>query len=215
MVDWLNPTTTLFASFAGAWAAFKLQSADKARDIRRANITAANRALLTMMQQANTLRLYQTDHINPHREHSGRHFAIRPTLPYELEALRFDFGSLSFFDSPKEQQLLFDLSIEERRFIEALRAVNARSDLMISEIEPKLNAAGFLDGGSYGGGDFREALGQPLYNKLERLTSDMIYHVDRTNDSIIEMKGKFLLAANARYPGTKFVNFEFPVTQTS
>lgn len=210
MIDWLNPTATLFASFAGAWAAFKLQAADKARDLRRANITAANRALLTMMQQANTLKLYQIDQINPHREHPGRHFSIQATLPYELEALRFDFGSLGFFDSPKEQQILFELSVEERRFIEALRAINARSELKLMEIDPKLNVAGFLDGGSYGSGDLKAALGQPLYSKLERLTNDVIYHVDRTNDSIVEMKDKFLSAANARYPGTTFVNFELP-----
>ena len=213
MIDLLNPIATLFASFAGAWAAFKLQSADKNRDIRRANITAANRALLTLMQQANTLKLYQTDQINPHRENPGRHFAIRATLPYELETLRFDFGSLGFFDSPKEQQILFELSVEERRFIEALRAINARSELMLSEADPKLSAAGFLDGGSYTGADLQAALGQPLYKKLERLTNDVIYHVDRTNDSIVEMKDKFLLAANARYPDTKFVNFEFLGTQ--
>jgi hypothetical protein len=209
MIDLVNPAATLIASFAGAWAAFKLQASDKARDVRLAHIAALNSTLMTMMRQTNTLKLYQADHINPHREHPGRHITIRPTLPYDLDALRFDFSSLNFLDTSREQQLLFELSVEERRFIETLRAINARSDLMLTELDPKLSAAGFLDGGSYEGGEVKAALGQPLYNKLERLTNDVIYHVDRTDASLQEMKNKLLASARKRYPKTTFVDFEF------
>jgi hypothetical protein len=209
-IDWINPVATLVASFAGAWAAFKLQSVEKARDTDRANVSAANRTLLTMMQQANTLKLYQQDQIDPSRDNPGRHLAIRPTLPFELESLRFDFKSIDFFSSPNEQQLLFDLSVEERRFIEALRAINARSELLLTQVQPKLAAAGFLDSGSYDGEIFMQALGQPLYNALKRLTDDVIYHVDRTNGSIVEMKDRFRAAAKARYSRATFVDFEFP-----
>jgi hypothetical protein len=111
-MDWINPTATLVASFAGAWAAFKLQSMEKARDTQQANVTAINRVLTTLMQQANTLKLYQRDHINPFRDHGGRHLAIRATLPYELDTLSFDLESLSFFASKAERQIIFELSIE-------------------------------------------------------------------------------------------------------
>jgi hypothetical protein len=210
MIDWINPAATLAASFGGAWAAFRLQSVEKARDIRRTNIAAANRTLMTMMQQANTLKLYQKDHIDPHRLHPGRHFAIRAILPYELDTLLFDFKSLDFLDSPKEQQLIFELSVEERRYVESLKAINARSNLLLAEVDPKLASAGFRDGGTYGSDDLMEVLGQPLCNKLKRLTDDVVYHVDRTNESLVTMKDKFLGAAKARYPKAKFVNFEFP-----
>lgn len=206
-MDWINPIATLIASFGGAWAAFKLQSSEKSSDTRRANIAAANQALFVMMQQANTLRLYQHDHINPHREHPGRHLAIQASLPYEIDSLRFDFGSLNFLDQPGEQQLLFDMSIEERRYIESVRAINARSEIILNEVQPRMSSAGFLDGGSYGKSDLMSALGQPLYNKLERLTTDMIWHVDRTSDSIVSMKEKLLTVVRKRYPGVKFVDF--------
>lgn len=206
-MDWINPIATLIASFGGAWAAFKLQSSEKTSDIRRANIAAANQALFVMMQQANTLRLYQHDHINPHREHPGRHLSIQASLPYETESLRFDFESLSFLDQPDEQQLLFEMSIEERRYTESVRAINARSEIILNEVHPRMSSAGFLDGGSYGKSDLMSALGQPLYNKLERLTTDMIWHVDRTSDSIVLMKEKLLKVVRKRYPGVKFVDF--------
>ncbi|GAB3366939.1 hypothetical protein GCM10027431_09720 [Lysobacter rhizosphaerae] len=212
MIDLINPIATLIASFGGAWAAFKLQSVDKARDVRRTNIVAANRALLTMMQQANTLKLIQIEQIDPHRESRGRHFSIRATLPHELDTFRFDFKSLDFLDGPHEQQLLFELSVEERRFIETLRAINARSELLLTEVDPKLNAAGFLDGGSYSGDELMGALGQPLCSKLKRLTDDVVFHVDKTNESIIGLKGKFRSLAKARYPSAKFVDFDFPVS---
>jgi hypothetical protein len=211
--DWINPTATLVASFAGAWAAFKLQSIEKARDTRQTNVTAVNRVLATLMQQANTLKLYQKDHIDPVRDHGGRHLAIRATLPYELDTLRFNFESLSFFCSKAERQIVFELSIEERRFVETLRAINARSDLLLEKVEPKLSAAGFLDGVAYESNDFVNALGQPLYKALERLTNDVVSHVDRNNESILEMKDRIRSIAKLRFPKEKFVDFDFPDDQ--
>lgn len=213
MTDWLNPLATLVASFAGAWVAFKLHAANKSKDICRENIAAINRALLVMMQQSNTLKLYQMDQINPHRKNPGRHFAIRATLPFDLESFKFDFKSLDFFETSEEQQLIFELSVEERRFIEALKAINARSEILLTEVDPKLNVAGFIDGGEYSDVQLKAAVGQPLYNKLERLTDDVVYHVDRTSVSLIEMKSKVLKIAKARFPKAKFVNFEFPDVQ--
>jgi len=209
-MDWINPTATLVASFAGAWAAFKLQSMEKARDTQQANVTAINRVLTTLMQQANTLKLYQRDHINPFRDHGGRHLAIRATLPYELDTLSFDLESLRFFASKAERQIIFELSIEERRFVEALKAINARSELLLEKVEPKLAAAGFLDGGEYEKKDFIAALGQPLYNALERLTNDVVFHVDRNNDSILEMKDRIRSIAKLRFPRERFIDFDLP-----
>ncbi|MFC5571606.1 hypothetical protein ACFPN1_16245 [Lysobacter yangpyeongensis] len=209
MTDIINPLATLIASFAGAWAAFKLQSVEKSREIDRSNIAAANRALLVMMQQANELKLYQKDHIDPQRHHPGRHIGIQATLPFDLDTLRFDFKSLDFLSSATEQQLLFELSVEERRYIEALKAINARSEMILTEVQPRLMAAGFNDSAEYTGAQFTSALGQPTYNKLQRLTDDVIYHVDRTNESICTMRDKFRAAALKRYPKEKFVNFEF------
>jgi len=208
MVDWLNPLATLAASFAGAWAAFRLQASDKSKEVRRSNIAAANQALFIMMQQANTLSLYQHDHINPNRNHPGCHLAIQASLPYELDKLRFDFASLEFLDSAKERQLTFELSIEEQRYLEALRAINARSEIILTEVHPRMSAAGFLDGGTYDANQIINAIGQPLFKKLERLTNDMIWHVDRTSESIVVMKDRFLSAVRTKYPGVNFVDFE-------
>jgi hypothetical protein len=166
--------------------------------------------LLTMMQQANTLKLYQKDQVDPHRDSPGRHVQIRATLPYEFEGLRFEFTSVEFFDTAAEQQALFELSVEERRVIETLRAINARSNLLLSEVDPKLASAAFLDGGSYTGAELMAALGQPLCNKLKRLTDNVVELVDKNTISIVEMKDKFRSMAKARYPGQKFVDFEFP-----
>jgi hypothetical protein len=210
MNDILNPLATLVASFAGAWAAFRLHALDKSREQDRSNIAAANRALMTLMQQANELKLYQRDHVDPKRNHPGRHLGIQAILSYEVGDLRFDLRSLDFLSTPAEQQLLFELTVEERRYMEALKAINARSDLLVDEVQPKLMAAGFDDGAEYTSGQFIAALGQPVYNKLKRLTDDVIYHVDRTSDSICEMKDKFRSAVIKRYPEASFINFEFP-----
>ena len=209
MTDILNPLATLIASFGGAWAAFRLQAIEKSRDADRSNIAALNRALMVMMQQVNELKIYQKDHIDPQRNNPGRHLAILPTLPLDLESLRFDFKSLDFLSSAAEQQLLFELSIEERRYVESLKSINARSEVILSEVQPVLMAAGFEDSVAYTDAQFIAALGQPVYKKLQRLTDDVIRHVDLASESICLMRDRFRAVALKRYPKAKLVNFEF------
>lgn len=211
MIDWVNPAATLIASFGGAWAAFKLQSWEKARETDRGNINAINRAITTLLEQANTLKLFQRDHIEPNRQNPGRHLAMRPLLPFDLGRMQFDFASLDFLSTASERQTVFNLSIEEQRFAETLKAINARSDLILTEVDPRLAAAGFEDGGSYGADEFMRVLGQPLHNKLERLTNDVIDLVDKSCSSLMELKDELRAVGKGRYPRQKFIDFVFPV----
>ncbi|WP_162456607.1 hypothetical protein [Pseudoxanthomonas kalamensis] len=208
-MDWINPLATVAASFAGAWAAFKLQSTQQKNEEVQKNITAANRTLLTLMQQVNELKLFQIDQLDPYRESPARHIQILPTLPYSTESLKFDFQSLSFFNTKGGFQILFELSVEERRYIEALKAINERSLMMRDSIHPMLIAAGFDEKSLYSKDDYLNALGESLYMQLKRLTNQVYYHVDRTIDSIYEMNERFKTETKKKYPKATLVNFEF------
>lgn len=89
-IDIIDALATLIAAFAGAWFAFLYQNRQKQSEERKENISAGNRALATLLQQTNTLKIYQKDIIDPCRDDPGIHIAIKPTLPYREDALAFD-----------------------------------------------------------------------------------------------------------------------------
>lgn len=206
--DIVNPLATLVAAFAGSWAAFKLQTTQKHSEEKRNHIAAGNRALSTLMQQVNTLKLYQIDFVDPLRNESGRHVSLRPTLPYQEDALVFDFKALDFLALPQHQQTLFELSIEENRFRESIKAINARSRLHFEIVQPMLMAAGFQEGREYTGEQFRTAIGELNYSHLKRLTDAVIIHVDRTVESLYTMKDRLRKSLVEHYPDGQFINFE-------
>lgn len=206
--DIVNPVATLIAAFAGAWFAFTYQNRQKAKDEVRQNISAGNRALVTLFQQANSLKLYQVDMIQPHRESPGRHIQVQPTLPFQEDSLSFDVKSLDFLLSRDTVQVLLDLILEEARYREAIKAINARSQHHFAIVQPKLQSAGIVEGGEYSGQDFRNALGDLDYMHLKRLTDAVVLHVDRTIESLVSAKDRLRGALVGKYPEGKFINFE-------
>ncbi len=207
--DIVNPLATLVAAFAGAWLAFVYQNRQKAIEEVRQNISAGNRALVTLFQQANSLKLYQIDMIEPYRNSPGRHIQVRPTLPFQEDSMSFDVKSLDFLlSSPETVQVVLDLILEEARYREAIKAINVRSQHHFTVVQPKLECAGIIEGGEYTGQDFRNALGELDYMHLKRLTDAVVLHVDRTVESLVSMKDRVRMALVGKYPEGKFVNFE-------
>jgi len=84
-VNILNSLVTLLATFLGALLAFRLQLHQKREDEKSKHVAAGNRALSILMQQANTLKLFQLDFIEPNRENPGRHIKMPPTLIFQEE----------------------------------------------------------------------------------------------------------------------------------
>jgi len=208
LVDLINPLTTLIAAFGGSIAAFKLHQFQKDRTSTQKNITAGNRALLTLLQQANTLKLFQFDFIEPFRDSPGRHFEIQPSLPYQENSLIFDIQSLEFLLDPKHQQVLMNLVLEENRYQETIKAINTRSRHHFEAVQPKLSNAGIKEGEIYTGEQFRVAIGDFDYMHLQRLTDAVVLHVDRTTESLVAMKNQLRETLLQQFPKGKFVNFE-------
>lgn len=205
--DVSNPLATLIAAFVGAWAAFRLQHQKELDDQRRARIAAGNRALFTLLQQANTLKLFQRDFIDPNRDHPGRHLQMQPVLPYE-DTLHFEVNQLDFLATPKHQQVLFDLVLEESRYREAIKSINTRSTLHLEQIQPKLSAAGIVHGQEYTGEQYHRDLGDFLYQHLRSTTDAVVFHVDTTVASLVAMKNRLRVALLELYPKERFIDFE-------
>ena len=199
---------TLLAAFFGAWFAYRLQDKAKIRKERASNISAANRALFTVFQQVNSLKVYQMDMIDPVRNHPRKFIAMQPVLNEQHENLQFDFSSLGFLLSTKYKQIVLDLFIEQQRFCEAIKAINFRSALHIQQVQPILERARIQEGADYNTGELAKVLGPRLYKTLQGVTDQVVYHVDRTIGSLVKVKGKMIQAFKELYPEGDFLNFE-------
>lgn len=67
---------TLAAAFAGSWYAFRLSDSAKARSTVRAQVAAVNKGQFVLIQQVNTLKLVQSQTIEPARQHPGRFLEV-------------------------------------------------------------------------------------------------------------------------------------------
>ncbi len=204
----MSDITTLLATFFGAWFAYKLRDNAKTRDERKSNIGAANRALFTVFQQINSLKIRQIDMIDPVRNHPGRFIAMQPVLREEHDNLRFDFSSLGFLLETQYKQIVLDLFIEEQRFHEAVKTINYRSALHMQQVQPILEHAGIQEGVDCTKEELAIVLGPRLYTTLQRATDQVVFHVDRTIATLSEVKGKMIKAFKELYPEGDFLNFE-------
>jgi len=208
MGDILNPISTLAAAFMGSWAAFRLQLFDRKGEERKLNVAAGNRALIALLQQVNTLKLFQDDSIEPFRRSPIRAILMRPVMPYSEEKMGFDIKELNFLVTPENQQVLLDLILEERRFRECIQVINTRSRFHHEIIQPGLEKAGVREGRNYSGEQLVAAVGEVDYLKISRLTDDTVHQVDKTVESHIKTKNHLLMALTKSYPGEKFIDFD-------
>ena len=199
---------TLLAAFFGAWFAYRLQDKANVREEQASNINAANRALFTVFQQVNSLKVFQYDMIDPVRNHPMKFIAMQPVLREQHEDLQFDFSKLGFLLNTKHKQIVLDLFIEQQRFREAIKAINYRSALHIQQLQPALERAGIQEGVDYPIEALAKTLDPLLYKLLQRATEQVVYHVDRTVGSLNEVKGKMIKAFKELYPEGDFLNFE-------
>jgi hypothetical protein len=192
---------TLVAAFAGSWWAFRLTDRDKARQTVRDRVEAINRAQFVLIHQLNILNNIQTQIINPVREDPARFVNMRPTLPIN-DASRLDVAALAFLFETEHRELPFHLLVEQRRFDMAVEAMNERARFHVTEIQPRLAAAGIRERTSY---DLTEALDEPMLIRLSRSTDDAISHVDLAVTSCSGLITEFDKAMQSLMPGQKFI----------
>ncbi len=208
ILKFIPPIATLLAAFFGAWFAYRLERKQKLSELRKANIAASNRAFFILFQQLNTLALIQKDYLDPLRGQPEAFIAMQPILPDDHSEMSYDFSSLDFLLSTKHKQLLLDLWLEQQRFREAIRVLNYRSSLHFSEVQPRLIAAGIQEKAEYLNTVFEKALGPLLYKTLQRTTEQVFYHVDRTVNSLDNLKGRLGDGLKDLFPEASFLKLE-------
>lgn len=204
---WLGAATTLVAAFFGAWAAFKLNSREKQREIDQKNYEAASHALFTLLWISNSLKLIQSDYLDKYRNDQFRFLQIPSLPPYSMDNAKFSARDLAFMVLPKHKDLVFKLLIEEARYREVVNTLNLRSELR-TEVESELSKHGYEHGESYDINDMKKAMGDYAFNQLRALTDALYFHVDRSAESTIALKNEARKAFEELFPGKELIDFE-------
>lgn len=204
--DHIPALTTLFAAFLGAKYAFKLNSNKEKRDIQNRNIVAGNLAVFNMVRMLNILLNYQNQIIEPVRGKKLAFIEMPPTLHLIEDDVNMDFNSLSFLLDYDNPNILGELSIEKSKFKKAIDAINQRSQLHISRLQPILEQANLIEGGNYSPSYLKEILGPQLYATMSQSTNQIIEHVDSTIPSMQEICKKLSDALKKIFPNEKIIS---------
>src|SRR5262245_59727040 len=132
MLGLVDPITTLIAAFAGAWFAFLFERRHKHNEEAARQIAAGNRALYTLFNLWNVQAQINKEVIDPHRGRSDAWLNMAATIPSRYGLTSFEAGELSFLLG-KESMLYCNLLLEEQRFDLAVRLVESRSHVILSE----------------------------------------------------------------------------------
>jgi hypothetical protein len=212
MLEWkdvLAALTTLVASFAGAWAAFKFQTLEKDAAQNEKEVGAGNRAIYAVYALWNVLEQFRKEVLEPHRDTPGAwlNLAAHPAPPVQVD--RFQSSDLQFLLERGHADVFAALMLEEQRFNLAIDLIKSRSDLVLKRVFPLMGAAGFKVGKPQTLGDIENALGEDVCHQLKELTAMIYQNVDEDLASLLSLYTQLRQALQAMFPARKFVRVVF------
>ena len=199
---------TLVASFAGAWVAFKFQRLHRAKERTDDEVAAGNRALFTLYEIWNALVQYQKEAVADYRDRPDAWLNLPVTHALRREdSFLFDMKDLSFMlrgDAPTFQLVVLE-SVRARL---VSHYINERERLVLSEVFPKLTAAGIGLRESRPESDFEAILGVGTVRQLRTLTDAIIKNVDDDVESSHKAFVELRTALRKIHPTQKFIDLK-------
>lgn len=194
------------AAFAGAWAAFKLENSTQNKLIEDENVASGNRALFTLLQIWNKQKQYQKEIIDSYRSRDDAWFNLPAGSPISDNSLVFDMKELSFVLQSKGSIFQF-VFLEADRFRDVAQLIDKRSELILSEVFPRLSAAGIKIGQSVDSDKVKQILTAGVVRQLEILTAGIVKNMDENIISSRAIFNKLRAALKEIYPKRKFIDF--------
>lgn len=205
-MDWnklIDVIGTLSAAFAGSWSAFKLTAVNTNKQLVKSEIDAANRALFRRGRQYNTLLILRAQHLEEHRHKPTRHIMVRSIAKRDYSADYINQDSLQFLLEKEKGELLFDLLLENDRFINTIETLNSRSEYHDKIVQSKMEKLGkSMDLAS-----LHKALGPRATVTIKNYTDDVYRFVDESCDTTYKLMMRFYNDMKTLYPSAKFVIF--------
>jgi hypothetical protein len=194
----LSASTTMVATFLGAWYAFSLtEKSDRVREAGEA-VTAANRVVLSLIRTRNNLSTVRKQIIDPHRSTTHREYFIQPTSSLG----KFEPHSIvevQPFADPSDPLLLNEVMDLEMEIVTTLEWMERRSEAHL-ELQQKLDAASKDQIAFIPPGTLTRIAGPALIARLKSLTDQWIQGVDDVIEGCDKLIPRLSSALHRKYP---------------
>lgn len=204
--DFIPSIATLLAAFLGAFFAFKLNSDRELKREQLNNKSALNFALFTLTRQRNAILLFKK-YI---QDYSSSNIELSFNMPAyqnaDYDDLKYNFQDLGFILESNNPNILFELSIEQERFEQAMAAIKIRNNFYVNEYQPMLSKKELNDR-KVNLETLKKGLGDDIYTACLQGAEEMKNHVNACSVSIPKMHEKLFQFAKTIFPNEKFVEW--------
>lgn len=210
---WEKALLTLVGTFVGAMLAFFSQIALRKKEEKKAELLAAHQILFCLIQQLNTLVLFQREWVAPRKKSPVQFIEIPAASEFDLSKNLFDFTSFGFLlKSRGGRQIMYDLNLAQESYIETLRAINERSRMHRELLQPKLAGNGIGAGKPVSLQDLVEVLGPLVHGSMVNATEQMLASLQHAFEKLMTAKAAFRPFAVTYFESSDFTEFDFPET---
>ena len=136
--NWLQPLTTLAATFVGGILTYSLAIRRENRKEVNDRFTSYNRSLAVLFDMHNSLETYRQDCIADYKDRPDGWLNAPVSLSREWGRFRFDYNALVFLLETKKANLFPQLLLVESNFDGLSSLIQRRDDLLLKEAHPKL-----------------------------------------------------------------------------
>jgi hypothetical protein len=202
---------TLVGTLVGATLAFISQLALRRKEEKKGELLAAHRILFCLLQQTNTIVLFQNDYVTPHAQSPVKFIEVPATSQFDLSKNLFDFSSFGFLLKSQEgRQIMYDLYLAQESYVETLRAINERSRLHRELLQPKMAELGLGNGKPVDLAELPSQLGPLVHGTLLNSTDQMLSILRATFKKLLAAKIKFRAYSVTYFRTNDFTDFDFP-----
>jgi len=184
---------TLIAAFAGAYFAYKFNADREGQRKKEIDLASANRAIFTLIRAHNHVARFNKQFIQPHKDSQCSYVTIRPLLGNLNPDLKLDYDSISFLIVERKVEILTELTEFEELLTTLIEVVKKRNEIYLDTVEPAMEQAGFVHGGSVTLDKIDKVLGDRTSHTMKSLTLDLIDTVqcgqDKSEQLIIKLHG--------------------------
>jgi len=191
-------------AYAGAKFAYDGERKHRLAEDRRKILQAARSALFILNQQYNLLLQYQRSVVEPQRNDPLAWLQMRVVSIGSTTDWNLDFRALEFLLGTAEHKLLFDIEIENRRFIAAANAISERVQFMISKVQPRISEIHAALGNNATIDQIVANLDFYCTRTAQVLYNELVSHVNETVISLPNIIKRLFEALTREFPGERF-----------
>lgn len=207
LFDYLPALATLVAAFLGAGTAFLLQNKVRENEKREKRLTAANMTLYILFERLNTIKLFETDFVQPIRNNPAQLIEMRPVLNFQSPKSEFKVEDIAFLFNTKYKALLLDLHEANELYNLTVNAIRERSSIHF-EYQSLIEKAGYREKQTLTDQDIKTAVGERLYKMLEQSTKIVVVNVDKFLSRNNELRAKLIKAFSDIFSEEEIFGFE-------